>query len=136
MLIDLGPDSEPVNRELVDFAKLLDKERKKAEPALTDAVSAADTEAAKTRLAAMNNSRQVLAKLASREKISAAGMVWIADTSSKVGLDDAAEKQCNLFLKRVNEDEASRRKAAPRRRPRSAPSSSPSSSRGKSSIER
>ncbi len=107
MLIELGPDAEPVNRELVNFAKLLDKERKKAEAHMIDAVSNADIEAAKARLAAMNDLLgKILAKLASREKISAAGMVWIADTSATVGLDDAAEKQCNLFLQRVKNDEA------------------------------
>ena len=98
-LIELGPDSDAVNRELVNFAKLLENERRKADAALTKAASGPETEAAKTRLAAMNDVLgKVLAKLASREEISAAGMVWIAETSSKVGLDDAAEKQCNLFL--------------------------------------
>ena len=110
-LIELGPDSDAVNRELVNFAKLLENERRKADAALTKAASGPETEAAKTRLAAMNNVLgKVLAKLASREEISAAGMVWIAETSSKVGLDDAAEKQCNLFLKRVNEDPVFKKK--------------------------
>ena len=40
MLIELGPDSDAVNRELVNFAKLLENERRKADAALTKAPAA------------------------------------------------------------------------------------------------
>ena len=105
LLVELGADSDAVNRELINFAKLLDNQRKKADADLTNAVGPADQETARARLSAMNDLLgKILTKLANREKMSAASMVWMADTSSKVGLDDAAEKQCNLFLQRVKDD--------------------------------
>ncbi len=105
VLMELGPDNEMVNRQLLDFAKLLDVERKKAEAIGTAAVGAADTQAAADRVAAMQEILgKLLKKLATREKFSAAGMVWTAETCSTIGLDEAAEQQCQGFLKRVKDD--------------------------------
>ena len=104
-LVDLGPDTERVNDALLRFAMLLEGERKKAEAAVIAAVGDKETAEAKERLAGMNEMLgKLLTKLASREKVSPKGMVWIAETCSKVGLDDAAEKQCLQFLKRMEED--------------------------------
>ena len=55
LLIELGADSDAVNRELINFAKLLDNQRKKADADLTNAVGPAEQEAARTRLVAMND---------------------------------------------------------------------------------
>ncbi len=71
------------------------------------AVLPAEVGAAKTRLAGMNEILgKLLTKLAAREKLVAADMVWMAETSSAVGLDEAAEKQCQRFLTRLKEDPA------------------------------
>ncbi len=95
---------------------LLEGERKKAEAAVIAAVGDAETATAKDRLAGMNEMLgKLLTKLASRENVSPKGMVWIAETCSKVGLDDAAEKQCQQFLKRIEEDAEFRRLAGSRK---------------------
>ena len=104
VLMDLGPDTEAVNAELLKFAKLVDQERKKAEAELIAAVGPAETEA-KEHLAAMKEMLgKLLMKLASREQVSAAGMVWIATTCSAIDLDDAAEKLCQRYIERVKKD--------------------------------
>jgi hypothetical protein len=111
-LVELGPDTEPVNDGLLRFAMLLERERKKAEAAVIAAVDPADTAAAKQRLEGMNEMLgKLLSKLALRAKVSPKGMVWIAETSSNVGLDGPAETQCQQFLNRVKEDPAFRKTA-------------------------
>ena len=105
VLMDLGPDTEAVNFELLKFAKLVDQERKKAEAELISTVGAAETEAAKDHLTAMKEMLgKLLTKLAAREQVSAAGMVWTASASSAIGLDDAAEKLCQRYIDRVKKD--------------------------------
>ena len=105
LLMDLGPDTDVVNSALVGFAKMVDKERKKANAEDIRAVSPEEKQAAKTRLKAMENVQgQLLQKLAGRDAVSAAGMVWIAETCSDIGLDDAAVKQCQRFLDRAEKD--------------------------------
>jgi hypothetical protein len=112
VLIELGPDTDKVNAALVQFAKLVEGERKKADAAVTQAVSASEIDAAKAHLAAMDTLLgKLLTKLAAREKISAAGMVWIAETSRTVGLDDPAEQQCEKFLQRLKDDPDFKEKA-------------------------
>ena len=113
-LVELGPDSEVVNDALLRFAALLDGERKKAEAGVIAAVDPAEAAAAKQRLAGMNDMLdKLLTKLASREKVSPKGMIWIAVTSSTVGNDKAAETQCQGFLKRFKEDTDFRKAAGP-----------------------
>ena len=82
-------------------------------------------------LAAMN---QLLGKLfdeagLARDGHVAHGMVWIAETSSAVGLDRAAEMQCQQFLKLIQSNPAFRRSLAPMPPRASAPCWSTSSAR-------
>jgi tetratricopeptide (TPR) repeat protein len=114
VLIDLGPDVEYVNDALLRFARLLEKKRKEAEAAVIAAVVPAEVTATKNRVAAMNELLgKLLMKLALRDHVSPVGMVWIAETSSAVGQDKAAETQCERFLKRIKKDAAFRKSAGP-----------------------
>ncbi len=114
VLIDLGPDVEYVNDALLRFARLLEKKRKEAEAAVIAAVVPAEVTAAKNRVAAMNQLLgKLLMKLASRNNVSPVGMVWIAETSSAVGQDQAAEMQCQRFLKLIQSNPAFRKIAGP-----------------------
>jgi hypothetical protein len=104
-LVDLGPDTEAVNKALLRFAQLLDGERKKAEADVIREVDATKSEAAKARVAGMNKMLgDLLTKLASRENVPVNDLPWVAKTSSTVGQDTAAKAQCERFLKRVERD--------------------------------
>ena len=114
VLIDLGPDVEYVNDALLQFARLLEKKRKEAEAEVIAAVVPAEITAAKNRVRDMNQLLgKLLMKLATRNNVSPIGMVWIAETSSAVGQDKAAETQCQQFLKRIKNDPAFRKIAGP-----------------------
>jgi hypothetical protein len=106
MLIELGPDTPPVNAVLVDFAKLLSEERKKADAQVTEMESTTDDPApAKARLAFINALLgKILTKLADRREVSLAGMVFIGDALSAVGMTADASRQYEKIIHRAEAD--------------------------------
>jgi len=115
-LADLGADVAPVNIVLVEFAKSLDVERKRADGELTKATSAGDAqavEAAKAKLAsAQKMMGSLLKKLAARKQHTLGGLMAIADLCNASGLSAEANQQYKTILAIPNVD----KKAATRAR--------------------
>jgi len=116
MLIDLGPDAPQVNVVLIQFAKLLDFERKKAAAAVTQLESAAkkaECDAAKKRLASLKTLLgRILVKLAKRQELLPAAMVFIGDTLGAVGMTDDASREYQKIIERDKTDPAFAKTAA------------------------
>lgn len=108
VLIGLGADSPQVNAVLVEFARLLDLERKKAAAIVTELESttkAAETDAAKVRLASIQDLLgNILLKLAERQEVSLAGMVFIGDTLNTIGKTAEASQEYQKILQRAESD--------------------------------
>jgi len=96
VLCDLGSDSEPVNAVLVEFARVLDEERKKAQAELTRATAANDAKAVQKANANLKSTQTVignlLKKLAARKELSLAALVNTADLCANVGLTAEAKQ--------------------------------------------
>jgi hypothetical protein len=107
-LLRLGPDQPQVNAALVEFARLLDLERKKALAALTEletTTDAAATEAARQRLDSLQKLlRETLVKLAGRKELSPAGMVFVGDALGSLGAAEDARRMYQRFVERVESD--------------------------------
>jgi len=90
VLCDLGADVAPVNAVLVDFARVMDEERKKAEADVTRATAAGDakaTEAANARLKSTQSLiGRLLKKLAARKEHSVQGLINVGELCANVGL--------------------------------------------------
>ena len=117
VLIDLGPDTSQVNFVLMQFAKLLDFERKKAVAAVTelqsDPAKTAECGAAKKRLASLETLLgKTLVKLGKRQELSLAAMVFIGDTLSAVGMTDDASQEYQKIIQREKSDPAFTKNAA------------------------
>ncbi len=101
-LADLGADVGPVNVVLVEFAKSLDVERKKADAELTRAASAGDAaaiDAAKAKLAsAQKMMGSLLKKLALRKQHTLGGLMAIADLCNASDLSAEASQQYREIL--------------------------------------
>jgi len=108
LLIELGPDAQPINDVLVGFASLLDVERKKAVAAVTELESAAAKDAAeeaKRRLASINELLgDILLKLAERKEVSLWGMVFIADGLNTIGKTAEASRLYQSIIERAESD--------------------------------
>jgi len=108
-LIELGPDSPQVNGALIEFAKLLNVEKKKADARVTDLESSTNfgelAEAQKRLKSIQELLGKMLAKLAQRQKMSAAGMVFIGDTLASLDMTAEASEQYQNILKRIETDE-------------------------------
>ena len=111
LLIELGPDAQPINDVLVGFASLLDVERKKAAAAVTELESAAAKDAAeeaKRRLASINELLgDILLKLAERKEVSLWGMVFIADGLNTIGKTAEASRLYQSIIERAESDPSS-----------------------------
>jgi hypothetical protein len=117
ILIDLGPDTPQVNFVLVQFARLLDFERKKATAAVTelqhDPGKTQECDAAKKRLASLETLLgKSLVKLATRKELSLAAMIFIGDTLSAVGMTDEASGEYQKVIQREKADPAFAKNAA------------------------
>jgi tetratricopeptide (TPR) repeat protein len=117
LLLELGPDTPQVDSVLTQFARLLDFERKKAVAAVTelqsDATKTAECDAAKKRLASLETLLGTfLAKLAKRQELSLAAMVFIGDTLSAVGMTDEASREYQKIIERDKTDPAFAKAAA------------------------
>jgi tetratricopeptide (TPR) repeat protein len=107
LLLEMGPDLPPINRVLVEFAKLVYVEYQKADAAVTEAKDDKAREAAKkkrTDVAKMLGN--LLKQLAARKENSLAGMVYVADRCVDVGMDAEAKDQYQRIVKRTEEDPA------------------------------
>ncbi len=108
VLIDLGPDTLPVNYGLTEFARLLDFERKKAQALVTELETTtkdAECAAAKKRLdSIVDLLGKVLVKLAKRKEVSPAGMVFIGDALGSVGRMAEASEEYQKIIKRTETD--------------------------------
>jgi tetratricopeptide (TPR) repeat protein len=107
-LIDLGPDTPQVNAVLVDFAKLLNEERKRAAARVTELESTtydAELKKAKGRLASVQALLgKTLVKLAARREVSLAGMVFVGDALNTVGMAAEAGVQYRKIIGRAESD--------------------------------
>ena len=117
VLIELGPDTLPINDVLIQFAKLLNLERKKAEARVTElenSTNAAEVDAAKKRLASVQDLLgKTLVKLSQRKELGLGHMIFIGETLNAIGLTDQASEQFQAILKRMETDPEFA--AAPRR---------------------
>ena len=96
LLCDLGSDSQPVNGVLVEFARVLDEERKKADAEVTRATAASDAKATEKAKASLKSTQTVignlLKKLAARKELSLIGLVNVGDLCANVGLAAEAKQ--------------------------------------------
>jgi len=108
VLISLGPDTSRVNAVLVEFAKLLDMERKKVVASVTELETTtkdAELNAAKARLESVQELLgKILVKLAERQEVSLAGMVFIGDTLGTIGKTAEASEEYQKIIKRTETD--------------------------------
>jgi len=110
MLVDSGPDIVPVNNALVEFAKLVQLEYKKAEALATDPPDPNDAEAVakiQDKFKALQTMfGELLTKLAAREQHSLGGLVYLADTCASIGMTAEAKTQYEQILTRAQDDPA------------------------------
>lgn len=108
LLVDLGPDTPQVNAALVNFARLLDAERKKAEAQATELESTMNDAAwkkAKQRVASLQKLLgKTLVKLAGRKEVSLAGMVFVGDALAALDMTTEAGSQYQKILHRAETD--------------------------------
>ncbi len=116
VLCDLGADSQPINAILVEFARVLDEERKKAAADVTRATAAADVKAAEAANAKLKSTQSLigsmLKKLASRKDHSETGLIVLGDLCVNVGMAAEATEIYQRLLAIPNVD----KKAATRAR--------------------
>ena len=108
VLIELGPDTPPINEVLIEFAKLLNVERKKADARVTELESAAKADelnAAKARSASVRELLgKTLVKLAQRQELGLGYMMFIGETLNTIAMTDEASRQLQKILKRTETD--------------------------------
>jgi tetratricopeptide (TPR) repeat protein len=112
-LIELGPDTQPVNAMLVDFAKRVDAERKRT-AASAGAGNEAQREAARSRSAAIEKLLgKILVKLAQRREMPPAGTVFLGDALAAVGMTDEAVREYQAALAHAPSEPAAAAKTVP-----------------------
>jgi hypothetical protein len=108
VLIELGPDTLQVNDVLVEFAKLLNLERKKADAQVTElegSVVIDKLDSAKKRLATVQGLLgKTLLKLAERKELGLGHMMFIGETLNSIGMTDQATEQFQKVLRRTETD--------------------------------
>jgi tetratricopeptide (TPR) repeat protein len=107
LLLELGPDQTSVNSALVEFAKLVNEERKKAEAAVSAAPAGDQNaiDACKARLKVIQDMLGNLAKkLAQRKQMTPYGVVFVADTCGMLEMDAEAKQLYQGFLERLDKD--------------------------------
>ena len=96
VLIELGPDTLPINDVLVEFAKLLNLERKKAEARVTELANSAnadEVDAAGKRLASVQELLgKTLVKLSERKELGLGHMMFIGETLNAIGMTAEASR--------------------------------------------
>ncbi len=109
MLVSIGPDTLPVNDVLVDFAKLLNLERKKADARVTEleiGIQADELKAARARLASMQDLLgKILLNLAQRKELGLGHMIYVGETLNTIGMTAEASQLFQNILKRMETDQ-------------------------------
>ena len=108
VLLSIGPDTLGVNDVLVEFAKLLNLERKKAEAEVTElevGIHADQLKAAQTRLASMQELlAKILLNLAERKELGLGHMIFVGETLNTIGKTAEATQLFEKILKRMETD--------------------------------
>ena len=108
MLMELGPDTLEVNRVLIEFARLLGGERRKADAQLGRvgaSANLAEVENAKKRLGTIQDMLvATLTRLAGRQQLSVAGMAFIAEALEALGMTAEAGREYRKILERTKTD--------------------------------
>lgn len=117
MLIDGGDDLPPVNAMLIEFAKTVKGEWKKAAAELISSEQSGEEGRINNAKLAVSNAREallkVLEKLNERKQYDLAGLVFLAESSAEMGLNEKARDQFQAILDRAAADPAFARQAAP-----------------------
>lgn len=106
LLAEKGEDTPQVNSVLIQFAGMLDGERREAEQTVAKPTSAPkDVAAAKARIPGLRDILgKLLKKLATKEQQAPAAMLYIADTCSAIGMNAEAKEQYQRFLGLLNNE--------------------------------
>jgi hypothetical protein len=105
LLLKLGPDAQQVNFSLTTFGRRLQAERDKAQAALDAARTPSEIEPIKKKRDLYDPLlTELLENLTERTKLSAASMVWLAQTAADLGMNDVAEKVCKQYKKGMEDD--------------------------------
>ena len=108
VLIELGPDTLQVNHVLVEFARLLNLERKKAEARVTELENTGDVDAvaaAHTQLASVETLLgKTLVTLSERQELGLGHMMFIGQAMNTVGMTAEASRQFQKVLGRMETD--------------------------------
>ena len=109
VLVSIGPDTLPVNDVLVEFAKLLNLERKKADAQVTElevGIQAEELKAARTRLASMQDLLgKILLNLSQRKELGLGHMIFVGETLNTIGKTVEASQLFQQILKRMETDQ-------------------------------
>ena len=96
-LLELGPDQGPFNLTIMNFARRLEPERKKA-MADSDSGDPTALSAAAVKLKGLVDlEEKIMVNLSKRERLSPASMIWIVRTSSNLGTDEAVAAAATLI---------------------------------------
>jgi tetratricopeptide (TPR) repeat protein len=107
VLIELGPDTLQTNEVLVEFAKVLNLERKKADAHVTELENSAGGEltTAKARLASTQELlSKTLSRLSQRQELGLGQAMFIGETLNSLGKTTEASQQFQKLLKRTETD--------------------------------
>jgi tetratricopeptide (TPR) repeat protein len=109
VLVAIGPDTLAVNEVLVEFAKLLNLERKKADARVTElevGINADELKAAQARLASLQDVLgTILLNLSKRQQLGLGHMIFIGETLNTIGKTAEASLLFQQILKRTETDE-------------------------------
>jgi hypothetical protein len=109
VLVSIGPDALPVNDVLVEFAKLLNLERKKADAQVTEleiGIKAEELKAARARLASMQDLLgKILLNLAQRKELGLGHMIFVGETLNTIGMTVEASQLFQKILDRMKTDQ-------------------------------
>jgi hypothetical protein len=116
VLVGLAEDDPKMNATLVNFAKLLGQELKRADAAVIEAKEGGNTQAYTAAAAKRDALKELLTKvldpLGQRQNHSLGDMVYLGDTCASLGLTEPARKQYEQILNRAKEDEDFAKSAA------------------------
>ena len=108
VLVAIGPDTLAVNEVLVEFAKLLNLERKKADARVTElevGINADELKAAQARLASLQDVLgTILLNLSKRQQLGLGHMIFIGETLNTIGKTAEASLLFQQILKRAEDD--------------------------------
>jgi hypothetical protein len=109
VLVSIGPDTLAVNDVLVEFAKLLNLERKKADAQVTEleiGIQAEELKAARARLASMQDLLgKILLNLSQRKELGLGHLIFVGETLNTIGKTVEASQLFQKILDRMKTDQ-------------------------------